>query len=172
MSIKPIGWCPQSFIIKQGTIRELQALDIFKEGKVYIQSTSSMLAVHVLNVSSEFSVLDMCAAPGSKTSLIAALMQNQGRIIANDRSKKRLYRLREVLQQQGSMNVEIINEPAESLGRMYADCFDRVLVDVPCSGEGRFRVEKPLRMSRWSEHSIKTRPIHKAEEADAQPVDQ
>ncbi len=156
LSVEPIAWCPQSFIIKQGTIRDLQALDVFKEGKVYIQSTSSMLAGHVLNVSSELSVLDMCAAPGSKTSLIAALMQNQGRIIANDRSKKRLYRLREILQQQGATNVEVINEPAESLGRMYADCFDRVLVDVPCSGEGRFRVEKPIRMSRWSEQSIKT----------------
>ena len=92
LSVEPIAWCAQSFIIKQGTIRDLQALDVFKEGKVYIQSTSSMLAGHVLNVSSELSVLDMCAAPGSKTSLIAALMQNQGRIIANDRSKKRLYR--------------------------------------------------------------------------------
>ncbi len=156
LSIQPIAWCPQSFVIKLGTIRELQSLDVFKEGKVYIQSTSSMLAAHVLNVSSELSVLDMCAAPGSKTSLIAALMQNQGRIIANDRSKKRLYRLREILQQQGATNVEVINEPAESLGRMYADCFDRVLVDVPCSGEGRFRVEKATRMSRWSEQSIKT----------------
>ena len=155
LSVEPIAWCPQSFIIKQGTIRDLQSLDVFKEGKVYIQSTSSMLAAHVLNVSTDLSVLDMCAAPGSKTSLIAALMQNKGRIIANDRSKKRLYRLREILQQQRATNVEVINEPAESLGRMYADCFDRVLVDVPCSGEGRFRVEKPIRMSRWSEQSIK-----------------
>lgn len=156
LSIEPIAWCPLAYIIKQGTIRGLQALDIYKEGKIYIQSTSSMLAAHVLNASSEFSVLDMCAAPGSKTSLIAAIMQNQGRIIANDRSKKRLYRLREILQQQGATNVEVINEPAESLGKKYADCFDRVLVDVPCSGEGRFRVEKPIRMSRWSEQSIKT----------------
>jgi len=156
LSIEPIAWCPQSFIIKQGTIRGLQALDVYKEGKIYIQSTSSMLATHVLRVEEGLAVLDMCAAPGSKTTLIAALMQNQGRIIANDRSKKRLYRLREILQQQGATNVEVINEPAESLGRIYADCFDRVLVDVPCSGEGRFRVEKPIRMSRWSEQSIKT----------------
>ena len=156
LSIEPIAWCPQSFIIKQGTIRGLQALDVYKEGKIYIQSTSSMLATHVLRVEEGLAVLDMCAAPGSKTTLIAALMQNQGRIIANDRSKKRLYRLREILQQQGATNVEVINEPAESLGRIYADCYDRVLVDVPCSGEGRFRVEKPIRMSRWSEQSIKT----------------
>ncbi len=156
LKVEPIDWCPDAFVLKDGTIRELQALDVYQEGKVYIQSTSSMLAAHLLQVSEGMAVLDMCAAPGSKTSLIAAIMNNKGRIIANDRSKKRLYRLREILQQQGATNVEVINKPAELLGKTYTDCFDRVLVDVPCSGEGRFRMEKPVRMSRWSEQSIKT----------------
>ena len=152
----PIDWCPLCHLVEQGTIRELQELPSWNAGEFYIQAASSMLAVHVLQVEPEMRVLDMCAAPGSKTTQLAALMHNKGMLVANDRSRKRLYRLREILQKQGATNVEVLCGPGERLGQTHADCFDRVLVDVPCSGEGRFRMDRPIRLSRWSMHEIQT----------------
>jgi 16S rRNA (cytosine1407-C5)-methyltransferase len=156
MHTEPVAWCPQCHLLTTGTIRGLQELPIAESGGMYIQAASSMLAVHALQVEPEMRVLDMCAAPGSKTSQIAAMMQNQGMLVANDRSRKRLYRLREILQVQGATNVEVLCGPGERLGQSHADCFDRVLVDAPCSGEGRFRIDKPIRLSRWSMHEIQS----------------
>ena len=156
MQTEPVAWCPQCHVLTKGTIRELQALPLAESGGMYIQEASSMLAVHALQVEPEMRVLDMCAAPGSKTSQIAAMMQNQGMLVANDRSRKRLYRLREILKVQGATNVEILCGPGERLGQSHADCFDRVLVDAPCSGEGRFRMNKSVRLSRWSMHEIQS----------------
>lgn len=151
-----IQWCPLGFQVTKGSIRELQATESHNTGKLYIQSASSMLSAHALQVQPEMRVLDMCAAPGSKTSQIAAAMNNEGMLIANDRSRKRLYRLREIMQRQGATNVEVICNAGELLGNTYADCFDRVLVDVPCSGEGRFRLDYPTRLERWNEQEIKS----------------
>ena len=156
METQPITWCPQCHLLTKGTIRSLQELPLAESGGMYIQAASSMLVVHALQVEPEMRVLDMCAAPGSKTSLIAAMMQNQGMLVANDRSRKRLYRLREILQTQGATNVEVLCGPGERLGQSHADCFDRVLVDAPCSGEGRFRLDRPIRLSRWSMQEIQS----------------
>lgn len=151
-----IEWCPLGFQVIKGSIRELQETESHNTGKLYIQSASSMLSAHALQVQPKMRVLDMCAAPGSKTSQIAAAMNNEGMLIANDRSRKRLYRLRKIMQLQGATNVEVICNAGELLGNSYADCFDRVLVDVPCSGEGRFRMERPTRLQRWNEQEIKS----------------
>ena len=153
--VSPIVWCPLGFILEKGTLRELQALQAGKEGWIYIQAASSMAAANAMQVEEGMSVLDMCAAPGSKTSQLAAVMNNSGILIANDRSKKRLYRLREVLKWQNAINVEILCGAGEQLGKTYSDCFEKVLVDVPCSGEGRFRLDKPTRLERWNVQTIR-----------------
>ena len=155
MHTKPVPWCPLCHQLLDGSIRQLQALQCSETDGIYIQAASSMLAAHALQVEPEMRVLDMCAAPGSKTSQIAALMKNRGMLVANDRSRKRIYRLREILQRQGATNVEILYGPGERLGQTHADCFDRVLVDAPCSGEGRFRMDRPVRLSRWNMQEIR-----------------
>lgn len=152
----PIDWCPLCHLVERGTVRELQEVPSWNAGELYIQGASSMLAAHALQVEPEMRVLDMCAAPGSKTTQLAALMQNQGMLVANDRSRKRLYRLRGILQKLGATNVEVLCGPGERLGQSHADCFDRVLVDAPCSGEGRFRIDRPIRISRWSMQEIQS----------------
>jgi 16S rRNA (cytosine1407-C5)-methyltransferase len=151
----PVPWCPLCHQLLQGSIRQLQDLTCSKTDGLYIQAASSMLAAHALQVEPEMRVLDLCAAPGSKTSQIAALMENRGMLVANDRSRKRLYRLREILQRQGATNVEVICGPGERLGQTHSNCFDRVLVDAPCSGEGRFRLDKPIRITRWNMQEIR-----------------
>jgi 16S rRNA (cytosine1407-C5)-methyltransferase len=155
MKSVPVAWCPLCHQLIDGSIRQLQELDCFKTNGLYIQAASSMLAAHALQVESDMRVLDLCAAPGSKTSQIAAMMENRGMLVANDRSRKRLYRLREILQRQGATNVEVLCGPGERLGQTHSDCFDRVLVDAPCSGEGRFRLERPIRLSRWNMQEIR-----------------
>ena len=156
MTAEPIDWCPLGYRLTSGTIRSLQAIGSYESGALYIQAASSMLAAHALEAGPGDAVLDMCAAPGSKTSQIAAAMQNLGVLVANDRSRKRLYKLRDILQRQGATCVEVLCGDGERLGRSHADCFDRVLVDAPCSGEGRFRLDKPSRISRWSEREIRS----------------
>ena len=152
---EPVPWCPLCHLITKGTIRQLQELPLSDSGGMYIQAASSMLVAHAMQVEPEMRVLDMCAAPGSKTTQIAAMMKNQGMLVANDRSRKRLYRLREILQRQGATKVEVLCGPGERLGQSHADCFDRVLVDAPCSGEGRFRMDRPVRLSRWSLQEVR-----------------
>lgn len=156
MKSKPVPWCPSCHQLTDGTIRQLQGIPTAQSDGLYIQAASSMLAGHALQVEPEMRVLDMCAAPGSKTSQIATLMKNTGMLVANDRSRKRLYRLREVLQRQGATNTEVLCGPGERLGQTHADCFDRVLVDAPCSGEGRIRLDRPVRLSRWNLQEIRT----------------
>ncbi len=151
-----VEWCPNCHLVEKGTIRDLQELSSWEKGELYIQAASSMLSAYALQVEPEMRVLDMCAAPGSKTTLLAAMMENTGMLVANDRSRKRLYRLREILQRQGATNVEVLQGPGERLGQSHADCFDRVLVDAPCSGEGRFRIDRPIRLSRWSLQEIQS----------------
>tara|TARA_X000001036_G_scaffold84487_2_gene76482 strand:+ start:27 stop:1031 length:1005 start_codon:yes stop_codon:yes gene_type:complete len=155
MRSTPVPWCPLCHHLTKGTIRELQALQSAQSDGLYIQAASSMLAGHALQVEPGMRVLDMCAAPGSKTSQIAGLMHNRGMLIANDRSRKRFYRLREIVQRQGATNVEVLCGPGERLGQTHANCFDRVLVDAPCSGEGRIRLEKPIRIARWNMQEIR-----------------
>jgi len=155
MNSVPVLWCPLCHQLQIGSIRQLQELQTARDGGLYIQAASSMLAAHALQVKPKMRVLDLCAAPGSKTSQIAALMENCGMLVANDRSRKRLYRLREILQRQGATNVEVLCGPGERLGQTHADCFDRVLVDAPCSGEGRFRLDRPIRLSRWNMQEIR-----------------
>ena len=151
----PIPWCPLGFKMETGSVRDLQALDSNKDGSLYIQSASSMVAANAVQVEPGMSVLDMCAAPGGKTTQLAAAMNNTGILIANDRSRKRLYRLREILQWQNATNVEVICGSGEQLGKSHADCFDRVLVDVPCSGEGRFSLEHPARLEHWNSQTVR-----------------
>ena len=156
MKTEAVTWCPECHLLTTGTVRQLQELPMYEDGGMYIQAASSMQAAYALQVAPGMRVLDMCAAPGSKTSLLASIMNTQGMLVANDRSRKRLYRLREILQRQGATNVEVLCGPGERLAQSHADCFDRVLVDAPCSGEGRIRTDKPIRISRWNLQEIRT----------------
>jgi 16S rRNA (cytosine1407-C5)-methyltransferase len=96
--------------------------------------------------------LDLTAAPGSKTTQLCALMKNQGRILANDNNPIRLEKLKANAQNQGATNVETL--PPGDGGLVWKDNFekfDRVLLDAPCSSEGRFQLETPSSYGYWRE---------------------
>lgn len=136
-SLTPLPWFSDGYLF-DGDKTLLQDTKEYKEGRIYFQSLSSMLVPIVLSPKGNETILDMCASPGSKTTEIAALMKNSGKIIANDRSRERLFKLRENIKTLGVTNVDVFNFPGEMLWRKFPEVFDRALVDVPCSMEGRF----------------------------------
>ena len=107
-----------------------------------------MIPAVLLGVSSEHAVLDMCAAPGSKTSHLSAMMNNEGHLVANDLSKARCHRLRSVLELLGA-KAEVRVGPGERIGRREPETYDRILVDAPCSGEGMMRAGDPKTYATW-----------------------
>jgi 16S rRNA (cytosine1407-C5)-methyltransferase len=99
-------------------------------------------------------ILDIAAAPGSKTTQMAALMENCGAILANDIDPVRAERLAYNLRLQGCLIAEVRVGRGEKLGEQLHESFDRVLVDVPCSGEGRFVVFEPGTSRFWSTKKV------------------
>lgn len=111
-------------------------------GEYYVQEESAMLPVHALKPEPGDRVLDMCAAPGGKTTQIAARLKNSGTVIANDSSGRRLKSLHSNVYRTGSACVKVTNYDGRQLPEDRN--FDKVLVDAPCSGEAdHLRREEP-----------------------------
>lgn len=147
-------WFDDALIIKNVREKDIQKLDIYEKGYIYFQSLSSMVPPIVLGPKPGETILDMTAAPGSKTTEIACLMKNKGKIVANELDKIRCQRLRYNVDMQGASIVEVVNGRGEKLGDIYEEQFDRVLLDTPCSGEGRFVATNPMTYKNWSEKMV------------------
>lgn len=149
IAIERVSWYPDAFIL-HGEKTELMNHPLYQQGYLYIQSLSSMIPPLVLNPQPKDFVLDIAAAPGSKTTQMAAMMQNQGMIVANDISPNRIYKLKANLQQQGVTNTTTLRQPGEFIWRKYPEYFDKTLVDAPCSLEGRINCYDPKSFAEWS----------------------
>lgn len=150
-----VEWYKDALIIKNAKEKQLQKLDIYEKGYIYIQGLSSMIPPLVLKPKEEEKVLDLTAAPGSKTTELATLMNNKGYILANELDKIRCDRLKYNVEKQGAKIIEIINERGENIGDKYPEYFDKVLLDTPCSGEGRFIVNNIATYRDWSSKRVK-----------------
>ncbi len=155
IALEALPWNPDFFILKNSTLRALSETPEYKEGLLYVQSLSSMLPPLILNPKPGEKVLDMAAAPGSKTTQMAALMGNSGEIVANDTSRERIYRLKANLATQGVTNAKTAKEDGRSIWQQYPEYFDKTLVDVPCSMEGRFNSDDPKTYEDWSLKKVK-----------------
>lgn len=145
-----------AFILPTTTSRAATEWDIYKEGKIYLQNLSSMVPPIILDPQPGETVLDLTAAPGSKTTQLAALMEKQGKLVANDKNYPRFKRLEANIEMQvGPDFVELHNKPGETFGKEFPEQFDRVLIDAPCSSEGQFSLLKPKTLQYWSRHKIK-----------------
>lgn len=125
----------------------------YAEGHVYIQDAASMWVTHLLNPLPGERVLDLCAAPGSKTTHMAALMNNMGFILALDPKPERLQLLTDNLQR---LNVKIVETQATDalkLNPAANEPFDKVLVDAPCSGSGTIR-RHPEILPQWKKTDL------------------
>jgi NOL1/NOP2/sun family putative RNA methylase len=155
IAIASVVWYSDAYLVLNATTRQLTDLDIYKQGHFYIQNLSSMLPALVLDPKSGEIILDLCAAPGSKTTQMATMMQNTGTIIANDRSRQRVFKLQANLKEQGVTNTKVMSNPGEILWKKYPNYFDKVLVDVPCSMEGRFLASDQETYRDWSAKKVK-----------------
>jgi len=122
-------------------------------GAYYLQEPSAMAPVTVLAPQPGERVLDMCAAPGGKTTQIAALMHNSGILVANEPDRDRCTTLAQNIERMGALHTLVTHLKPADIACVYPGFFDAVLVDAPCSGEGMFRRE-PAAVAQWSESYI------------------
>ena len=122
-------------------------------GFYYIQGLSSMLPALVLSPYKDDIVLDLCAAPGSKTTQLAELMNNKGILIANEIQLSRLKALVHNIERLNIINTGVIHQKGELLSKIYSDYFDKILVDAPCSGLGIIQKKGEV-IQWWNEEKV------------------
>lgn len=125
-------WYNDALVIKNVKEKQIKKLDIYDKGYLYLQSLSSMIPPVILDPKEGENVLDLTAAPGSKTTQMAGMMNNKGYILANELDAIR----------------------CESIGKEYKEYFDKVLLDAPCSGEGRFLGNNVQTYRNWSKKTV------------------
>jgi len=124
-------------------------------GYYYVQDLASMLPAHILNPKPHSYVLDIAAAPGSKTTLLSALMDNTGMVFANDASMDRAKALVNNVERMGCLNVVVSIYKGERLARFYREYYDYVLVDAPCSSAGTLHKNPEVALW-WSPRDVRT----------------
>lgn len=149
---EPLPWYEYGFIIKKD-IKIGNTIEHFA-GLIYVQNVSSMVPVYILAPKPGEKILDIAAAPGSKTTQIAQHMENKGLLVANDINLKRIKALTGNLDRTGVINVVVTQKDGRAFGRILPEFFDRVLVDAPCSAEGTIATSFKV-TEIWSESSIK-----------------
>jgi len=133
----------------------LTQTDAFYGGRLYIQNLASMIAPWILQPQPEETVLDLAAAPGGKTLMLAGMMKNTGWLSAVELSRERFFRLRDNLASQGVTNAHTYMTDGRSVGKKCPEMFDKILLDAPCSSEARFKTHEPKSMSFWTIHKVK-----------------
>lgn len=132
--IEPIKYEPKGFYVNQ----KLGKHPLHHAGAFYVQEPSAMFTVNAHEFKGDEMVLDMCSAPGGKTIQIANRLPN-GVLVSNEINRERCSILFSNIERMGLENVVITNDSPKNIANAYANCFDVVLVDAPCSGEGMFR---------------------------------
>ena len=125
--------------IRVENLKDIENNDLFKNGLFTIQDISSMLIGKVVNPKENSLILDVCSAPGGKTTHLATLMKNTGKVIARDVFDHKLKLIQNTVDRLGLTNVEVQNFDASQIDENSIDKFDYVLTDVPCSGLGIIR---------------------------------
>jgi 16S rRNA C967 or C1407 C5-methylase (RsmB/RsmF family) len=133
------AWCKEAFILADVKEAAVRSMEIFEEGGIYMQSLSSMLPPLILQPRQGADILDMAAAPGGKTTQMAALTANKAHITACEMNAIRAERLKYNVQKQGASGVYIMQKDARTLDDFFS--FDQILLDAPCSGSGTLDVQ-------------------------------
>lgn len=150
--LRPIPWCPEGFFV--GGESRPGKHPYHTAGLYYLQEPSAMAVVDLLDPQPGEHILDLAAAPGGKATQIAARLQGQGLLVANDLHSQRAWDLVKNLERWGARNVIVTSEPPHRLADQWGAFFDRVLLDAPCSGEGMFRRSLEARLD-WSAEIVR-----------------
>ncbi|MHC1635220.1 MAG: NOL1/NOP2/sun family putative RNA methylase [Candidatus Methanospirareceae archaeon] len=149
--LERVPFCDYAYFVDEDV--KLGKTDEYFLGKIYIQEAASLLPPMILSPSGEDFVLDACAAPGSKTTQLAQIMENKGCIIANDISLSRIKSLVYNIELTGTLNAIVTRMDAVSFSK-FPERFDKILVDVPCSCEGVVRRDWGV-FNDWSVNMIR-----------------
>lgn len=136
-----VEWSKDAYILKNNNENDLESLDIYKEGKIYLQSLSSMLPPVILKPQEGKDILDMAAAPGGKTTQMAALSNNKAHITACEMNNIRIEKLKYNVEKQGASCVYVMQKDSRQIDDFFS--FDQILLDSPCSGSGTLYSEDP-----------------------------
>ncbi|TFF95615.1 MAG: RsmB/NOP family class I SAM-dependent RNA methyltransferase [Promethearchaeota archaeon] len=139
-------WIPYAFEVQKEP-SNIGALHEYLLGYYYIQQIASMLPPEILNPKPLDRVIDMCAAPGGKSTHLAQLMQNKGELILIERNQKRISALKINIRRMGIVNSIILNEDAVKLPNLNLKA-DKILLDAPCTGEGLIRIDPSRKKSK------------------------
>jgi len=142
-----IPWCENGFYTDKSVINGKHPYHI--AGLVYFQEPSATAPVSALPIHPGDYVLDLCAAPGGKSTQVSERLGKSGVLIANEIIPKRAEILAENIERCGISNAIVTNEAPDRLSEKFPEFFDKIIVDAPCSGEGMFRTE-PQAITEWS----------------------
>lgn len=152
---EPYDWIGNAYTISS-SLEAVRDSEVVASGQAFIQNAASWLPVLVLEPKAGELILDVCAAPGGKTSHIAALTNNQARIWANDNSRPRLAKMRANFERLGVEAEQLTLFDATQLARkLEGQQFDKILLDAPCSGEGMMHLDNDKDFAMWSVAQIK-----------------
>lgn len=145
-----LPWFGDAFVLPGDQRAALLNSPSYHQGDIYLQNASSLLPPVVLDPQPGEEILDMAAAPGSKTLQIACAIGGKGRIAAVEAVRHRFFKLKANLAAQGATMVRCYHADAATLWRKVPERFDRILLDAPCSSESRFRESDPESFGHWS----------------------
>lgn len=149
--LTPVPWAQQGYYYDPSVRPGLSPYH--EAGLYYLQEASAMAPAGLLDVQPGMRVLDLCAAPGGKSSQLAALLDGQGLLVSNEIEPKRAVILSRNLERMAVANSLVLNEHPRKLADRFEGYFDRILVDAPCSGEGMFRKEEAASAD-WSVETV------------------
>lgn len=140
IEFEKVSWSDTALVINNAREQELQKLSIYESGEIYLQSLSSMLPPIAMEPKENNDILDMTAAPGGKTTQVAALTNNRANITACEMNNIRIEKLKYNILKQGATSVAILQVDSRTLSDYFA--FDQILLDAPCSGSGTIREDE------------------------------
>ncbi len=146
-----LSFCDEGYIFDN---ERIGSHPLHHSGAIYIQEPAAMAAVAAVDIKPGMKILDLCAAPGGKSTQAAAHLLGEGVIVSNEIDRKRCKILAQNIERLGIRNAVITNADSAEIGNTYNREFDLVIVDAPCSGEGMMR-KNPLAVSEWSIENIK-----------------
>lgn len=148
-----------NFYIALENSNKLSFTNEFNSNQIYIQEASSSLPVYEINSEENDLILDMCASPGSKTSLIQNLSDNKANVVAVEKSRNRFFKLKENLVNNGVENVQVFNIDANRLIFIkpeFSNYFNKIIVDVPCTTESKVDLNEQDSLKEWKPQNAKS----------------
>ncbi|MGL5348622.1 MAG: RsmF rRNA methyltransferase first C-terminal domain-containing protein [Peptostreptococcaceae bacterium] len=146
--LQSIPWAEEGFYYNESIDRPGKS-PLHEAGAYYLQEPSAMSVVPHVDIKEYDRVLDMCAAPGGKSTYILSKLNNTGLLVSNEINPTRIRALGENLERFGAKNCIITNTDSKSLRKVFNGYFDKIVIDAPCSGQGMFRKDE-IAIKDWS----------------------